>query len=417
MKRYIWILVCFMGISTYAATEKSTEKFTAALPDGTTIELVGLRSYSAGDPQRTKGKSGLWWRPDGTHLTTPPDERLDRCSWSDSYLFVINIEGKADCNCKAVGPWDNDLTVLPVRETDKGQGFANMDMRRFTLRCGDRKSTDIQLAIATDDWKVVEHWPLSERSTPYNHFFVSSEQAIMRCPEQKGTDVIAEVTQTITDRATRLVVFDRQSNQYVSYGNEGGKSVSLVRYIHRFKNLDISDIEHIEFQNRPYEYWITFRNVSLKTGHKTQVEVDLKKPGTLLPGEALPNFDGIKIDFPAKDSKSKMLLVCFFDMNQRPSRNCLRQLSKRAQELKSKDIVVVAVQTSKLNENTLNEWIKKYQIPFSVGMVQDDEEKTRFSWGVKSLPWLILTDSKHIVHTEGFSLNELNEKLKQMKGE
>ena len=414
MKRCIWILVCFLGISVYAATEESKEKFTATLPDGTTIELVGLRSYSAGDPQRTRDKSGPWWRPDGTHLTTPPDKRLGRCSWSDSYLFVITTEGKTDCTCKAVGPWDNDLTVQPIRETEKGQEFANKDMRRFTLRCGDLKSTDIRLAVATDDWKVVERWQLSERSTPYNHFFVSSEQAIMRCPEQKGTDVIAEVTQTITERATRLVVFDRQGNQYVSYGNEGGKSGSLVRYIHRFKNLNFNDIEHIEFQTRAYEYWITFRNVSLHTGQKTQVEVDLKKPGTLLPGEALPNLDGINIDFPAQDSKNKMLLFCFFDMNQRPSRNCLRQLSTKAQELKAKDIVVVAVQASKIDKNKLDEWVKKYNVPFPVGMIESDEEKTRFTWGVKSLPWLILTDKKHIVNAEGFALSELDAKIKEV---
>jgi hypothetical protein len=44
-------------------------------------------------------------------------------------------------------------------------------------------------------------------------------------------------------------------------------------------------------------------------------------------------------------------------------------------------------------------------------MVQVDEEKTRFSWGVRSLPWLILTDKKHVVTDEGFSLAELDEKL------
>jgi hypothetical protein len=410
MKQYIGILICFLGISTYAATEERKEIFTATLPDGKTIELVGLRSYSVGDPQRIRDKSGPWWRPDGTQLITPPDEGLDCSSWSDSYLFVINVEGKADCSYKAVGLWDTDLTVQHTKETAKGQEFANKDIRRFTLRCSDRKSTDIRLAVAIDDWKVTERWPLSER-TPCNHFFASSKQVIMRCSEQKGTDVIAEVTQNITDRATRLVVFDRQKNQYASYGNEGGNSSSLMLYIHRFKNLNFNDIEHIEFQTRPYEYWITFRNVSLQTGHKTQVEVDLKKPGTLLPGEALPNFNGIKINFSVQDSKSKMLLVCFFDMQQRPSRYCLRQLSTKAQELKAKDIVMIAVQATKIDENSLKQWVKENNIPFPVGMVQGDEEKIRFTWGVRSLPWLILTDTNQIVRAERFNINELNERL------
>jgi len=64
------------------------------------------------------------------------------------------------------------------------------------------------------------------------------------------------------------------------------------------------------------------------------------------------------------------------------------------------------VQASKVDENALNEWIKNNNIPFTVGMIQDDEEETRFAWGVRSLPWLILTNRKHIVNANGFSLAE-----------
>ena len=38
-------------------------------------------------------------------------------------------------------------------------------------------------------------------------------------------------------------------------------------------------------------------------------------------------------------------------------------------------------------------------------------EQIRFNWGVKSLPWLILTDKNHIVTAEGFNIAELNEKV------
>ena len=34
------------------------------------------------------------------------------------------------------------------------------------------------------------------------------------------------------------------------------------------------------------------------------------------------------------------------------------------------------------------------------------------AWGVHSLPWLILTDDKHLVRVEGFPLAELDGKLK-----
>lgn len=41
--------------------------------------------------------------------------------------------------------------------------------------------------------------------------------------------------------------------------------------------------------------------------------------------------------------------------------------------------MVVALQASKIDENTLNEWIKEHNIPFTVGMIEKDEEKTRLA--------------------------------------
>ena len=75
-------------------------------------------------------------------------------------------------------------------------------------------------------------------------------------------------------------------------------------------------------------------------------------------------------------------------------------------------MVTVCVQASKVEQNRLNEWVKENKIPFEVGMIEGDEEKVRFNWGVKSLPWLILTNYKHVVTAEGFSINELDGKIK-----
>ena len=126
----------------------------------------------------------------------------------------------------------------------------------------------------------------------------------------------------------------------------------------------------------------------------------------------LPSFEGIELDLSAEQIKDKTILLCFFDMQQRPSRNCLRQLSTRAQELKAQGVVVMAIQASEVEQAKLNEWIEENNILFPVGMIENDTEKTRFIWGVRSLPWLILTDKEHIVTAEGFSIAELDDKLK-----
>ncbi len=135
-------------------------------------------------------------------------------------------------------------------------------------------------------------------------------------------------------------------------------------------------------------------------------------------GKPIPNFDRIQTDFSFEQADGKRLLMCFLDIEQRPSRNCLRQLSAKARELKAKGVVVAAVQASKIDENSLDEWRKKYNISFPLGMVQGNEEKARFTcftWGVRSLPWLILTDIRHVVTAEGFGLSELDEKIEAAK--
>ena len=132
-------------------------------------------------------------------------------------------------------------------------------------------------------------------------------------------------------------------------------------------------------------------------------------------GKPLPQFEGIKLNISAEQTKDRAILLCFFDMKQRPSRNCIRQLAKKAVGLKEKGVTIVAVETSQVAEKTLNEWTKKRNIPFPVGSISADIEKIRFTWGVRSLPWLILTDNEHTVLTEGISLAELNEKIQSAK--
>ncbi|HIJ67346.1 MAG TPA: redoxin domain-containing protein [Planctomycetes bacterium] len=141
-----------------------------------------------------------------------------------------------------------------------------------------------------------------------------------------------------------------------------------------------------------------------KGAHRSQI---------LLVGNPLPELKDLGIKLSTADIEGKRILVCFFDMEQRPSRHCMIQLSKQAEQLKSKGVTTIAVQASKINQEDLNQWVKKYNIPFPVGMIQGDIEKIRSKWGVKSLPWLILTmtDSKHIIQAEGFGIAEIGDIL------
>ncbi len=130
-----------------------------------------------------------------------------------------------------------------------------------------------------------------------------------------------------------------------------------------------------------------------------------------LSGKAVPDLRGLNLGITPEESAGKRLLVCFFDMGQRPSRNTVLQLARQAGQLKEKEIVAVLVQTPKADEAKLKEWIRQNAIPFPAGQTQGDENRIRFAWGVRSLPWLILTDSRHIVRAEGFAIDELDSKM------
>jgi hypothetical protein len=134
------------------------------------------------------------------------------------------------------------------------------------------------------------------------------------------------------------------------------------------------------------------------------------KPPSIV-GKTLLNLKDLKIELSPDEVNDKAILVCFFDMQQRPSRHCVQQLAQNTAALEEKGIIVVAIQASKIGRSELDKWIEGNNISFPVGMIQGDEEKAKFAWGVRSLPWLILTDKKHIVTAEGFALTELDEKL------
>ena len=128
--------------------------------------------------------------------------------------------------------------------------------------------------------------------------------------------------------------------------------------------------------------------------------------------KSLPAFENIDIGFSPEQVRDKRILICFWDNEQRPSRNCIQELNKKTEELKQKDIAVVTIHASKVEREYLDNWLKENNISFLIGIIDNEVEKTRFDWSVKALPWLILTDKEHIVQAEGFSINELDERIK-----
>ncbi|MBN2180506.1 MAG: redoxin domain-containing protein [Sedimentisphaerales bacterium] len=127
----------------------------------------------------------------------------------------------------------------------------------------------------------------------------------------------------------------------------------------------------------------------------------------------IPSFDGIDIKFDIGQAKDKMLLICFWDIQQRPSRNLVKELAKREKELREKDVVVLLVHSSDIQAEELNKWIEENKIPFASGRITGEPREVLYRWGVRSQPWLVLADENENLKTEGFDFNQLDEKLQE----
>ncbi len=153
-------------------------------------------------------------------------------------------------------------------------------------------------------------------------------------------------------------------------------------------------------------------------GGDRDVEVVLGRRGVHigikpLLGKPLPGWKEL-LELKPEQVQGKRILICFFDFQQRPSRNTILQMARQAESLVQKGIVVAAVQASKIESDKLQTWAKDNNLSFPVGTITGDIEKIRTAWAVKALPWLILTDRSHVVCAEGFPIGELEEKLGQL---
>ena len=137
--------------------------------------------------------------------------------------------------------------------------------------------------------------------------------------------------------------------------------------------------------------------------------------GASLVGKHLPDLTGFEIEPRIEQTAGERMLICFFDINERPSRYCVVQLNRRAGQLRKQGVLVVCVQAGlPLTKEHINDLRAEDRLSLPIGSfyVRNECVKTRRQWAVQVMPWLILTDEDHIVVAEGFELNELDDKIR-----
>ena len=345
---------------------------------------------------------------------------------------------------------DNEKAIAGVAVDESGSPVAGVPV---AVRCHKKKREGDKFS-----WRYSSYPDLSATTDKQGRFAIATEEDgeynLLFSPDNKAAIIAYDIPVGKKDLkvtlpvggavAGRLMRMDKGKKAPVPNVEVKIEQIDRASYTHLGFDRDRTTVtdsqgrfrfEHLRTKIRPggsrsQEKWdhiarvweisygdtsrtIAFYDATELEDFELLVQPDLAQ---LLVGMPLPGFDITKIDRAVNLAKGKMVMVCFFDAEQRPSRNFLRQLTARAQELETKGVAVVALQASKIDEDSLDKWCRQFDVSFPVAMVQGNEENTRFTWGVKSLPWLILTDQEHIVRANGFSLTELTQKIGQANG-
>jgi Carboxypeptidase regulatory-like domain len=134
-----------------------------------------------------------------------------------------------------------------------------------------------------------------------------------------------------------------------------------------------------------------------------------KRPS--LRGKPLPDLAEVELSGEAAPA-GKPVLLCLFDVEQRPSRRFVKQLAEQQEALQQKGLTVLGLQAAVTTADSFKEWKEANPVTFPVGRVAEKGAKTKWATEVESLPWLILTDAQKQVIAEGFALEDLDAKLK-----
>jgi len=243
---------------------RTTGGFTATLPNGVTVELVGVSNYP---------DNNICWRPDGSKSEQKlfAGVGVEKRNRQDNFGFVVRFDG----------PNDISISYGPVLG---GRGYSGIDRvvdvngkevkgyNALTVLITDAgDSTSIKFGVAAGSWETLASDSGKHGTTTGGKMIIFSQAF-----ETKDGIAITVSSKSDKSRAKRIVAMDKNNRLYTSRGRNQFVSNDLDQLTAEFSGLKLEDIARFDFQTRPYE-WVEFKNVSLKPNVKTDVQIEVEK--------------------------------------------------------------------------------------------------------------------------------------------
>jgi beta-lactamase regulating signal transducer with metallopeptidase domain len=251
------------GISTQEHKSKENKKqqgdFSIKLSNGTTVELVGVCEHPSKDKQ--------WWAPDGNMLEKNPYDEIN--------VSIASGFGRQAIEAAVqISNYDENYDVgfrYQVEDAkNSGSGECRKENRNlaglYSLVFDQPKnsaSSKIKLGIASGSWMT-----LQTKEADF-HGVYSKMPVIWHEPTENGGKTIINTAHTKSEMNVRVIAIDKSGSEYAGSSSSGWEND--FESVQTEFSLPLSDIKEFKFQVRPYD-WVEFKNVSLKSGLKTDVQ-------------------------------------------------------------------------------------------------------------------------------------------------
>ncbi|MDH4241749.1 MAG: right-handed parallel beta-helix repeat-containing protein, partial [Phycisphaerae bacterium] len=251
---------------------KEQTKCILKLSNGVSVELVGVCDW----PE--KGKR--CWGPDGSKLkpeiyaskrnkiSGAGDYGLrNKTPGAGDYGFMFNVDGPDDLNfsCNIDGTTRLEGSCLIKVVDARGNELEDFEAVISDMKEG-QSSTTIRLGIAAGPWTTI--------STHDGSGIKAGKKGAVLWSQAFETNDGTHITTSVEwrkDRAERVVAIYKKDKLYTTE-HDSIASEKVHQITATFKNLKLNQIKEFQYQVRPYD-WAEFKNVSLKPGVATDVEI------------------------------------------------------------------------------------------------------------------------------------------------
>lgn len=141
-------------------------------------------------------------------------------------------------------------------------------------------------------------------------------------------------------------------------------------------------------------------------------------PQDALVGRPLPDLSKLEIGLDNRRMQNKKVLLCFVDYTQRASQIAISQLQRFSSRFRANNVEIICIQAAPVDEDDLGRWKRQNKISFPIYVLPgrgaqgripllqqnpDITQALRRDWGVRSLPWTILTDERQQIVATGIN--------------